>query len=176
MTPWELLESRGHKEYVGEAVTILQHSLQTALFAQGAGASDALVAAALLHDIGHFAHAAGLDATRRGIDPRHEARGAELLMQWFGPEVAEPVRLHVDAKRYLVGEDPAYAEGLSVESQNTLRLQGGPMTEAQRADFEGRPHWREALQLRRWDDQAKIVGLNVPPVSDYLELLLELRL
>jgi hypothetical protein len=40
------------------------------------------------------------------IDDEHEQLGAIWLIDYFVPEVVEPVRLHVAAKRYLCHTDP----------------------------------------------------------------------
>ncbi len=161
--------------YIGEPILIRDHCLQTAALAAAEGAPEALVAAALLHDIGHLLHSAGDDATDRGIDPRHEEIGARYLRSRFGPAVSEPVRLHVEAKRYLCGTNQAYHDALSEESRRTLVLQGGPFDAARAADWLRQPYAGDAVRLRRWDDRAKIVGLEVPGLLAREPLLLRLR-
>jgi phosphonate degradation associated HDIG domain protein len=163
-----LFQTRGRDAYLGEPVSQAEHALQSAHLAVLEGAPDALVVAALLHDVGHLLHSLGDDAADRGIDDRHEYAGASWLAKNFGPEVAEPARLHVDAKRYLCAVEPAYLEGLSPASKLSLTLQGGPMTPEEVTRFESNPHHREAVQLRRWDDRAKVSGLDVPGLEDYL--------
>jgi [1-hydroxy-2-(trimethylamino)ethyl]phosphonate dioxygenase len=144
------------RRYPGEPVTHWVHALQTAALARQAGASDALVTAALLHDIGHLDDAiVDTASSAQGVDDRHESRGARLLSPLFGPEVSELVRLHVRAKRYLVGNSASYASRLSIDSQRSLRLQGGPMTAEERAAFDATPYAADALRLRCWDDLAK---------------------
>src|SRR5215472_1943672 len=130
-----LFAGDGAVEYLGEAVTQAEHMLQAAHLAELAGATDALVAAALLHDVGHFTGIVSGHDLMRGADNRHSYAGADWLAQWFGPEVTEPVRLHVDAKRYLCAAEPGYAETLSPASVYTLGVQGGPMTGAEAAAF-----------------------------------------
>lgn len=151
-----LLEARGSAEYGGEGVTQLQHALQCAALADAAGASAALITAALLHDVGHLAHDLGEDATQRGVDDHHEARGAGLLRQaGLSEAVWRPVALHVEAKRWLVANDVGYAAQLSEESQRSLALQGGPMGREESARFLAQLFAQDAIVLRRWDDLAK---------------------
>ena len=163
-----LLESGGGSLYFGEAVTQLEHALQTAALAERSGAPDALVVAALLHDIGHLLHGLDEHAADRGIDARHEDVGESWLASRFSPAVSEPVRLHVAAKRYLCATDPVYVSGLSEASRQSLTLQGGPMRDSDVHAFERTPWAQDAIRLRRWDDAAKVPGLRVPDVSHYL--------
>ncbi len=121
-----LFERRGREAYFGEPVSQAEHALQAARLAEIEGAHDALIAAALLHDVGHLLHDLGEDVADRGHDARHEELGSDWLAARFGPEVVEPVRLHVAAKRYLCTVDPAYYDGLSPASKQSLALQGGP--------------------------------------------------
>ena len=163
-----LLESGGGSLYFGEAVTQLEHALQTAALAERSGAPDALVVAALLHDIGHLLHGLDEQTADRGIDARHEDVGESWLASRFSPAVSEPVRLHVAAKRYLCATDPVYVSGLSEASRQSLTLQGGPMRDSDVHAFERTPWAQDAIRLRRWDDAAKVPGLRVPDVSHYL--------
>lgn len=164
----ELFARRGAEEYHGEAVTQLEHALQSASAAERAAAEPELVVAALLHDIGHLLHSYGQDAADRGIDDRHESLGDRFLRKHFGRGVAEPVRLHVAAKRYLCAVNPAYLAELSPASQRSLELQGGPMSVAEVADFEREEFHAWAVRLRRWDDLAKVPGLQTPELKHYL--------
>ena len=162
-----LLAERGDSEYGHEAVTQLEHGLQSAELAEQSGADDALVTAALLHDIGHMLHDLPDDAPDQGIDDRHEVTGGHWLESRFGPEVVEPVRLHVPAKRYLCARDQDYYAALSDPSKQSLELQGGPMDEEELREFEKNPHYERAVQLRRWDDEAKIPGKVTPSLESY---------
>lgn len=168
--PLAMLEQAGAARYGGEAVSQLDHALQSAALAAREGASDALVVAALLHDLGHLAHPDSDAASRAGRDLRHEQVGARLLARWFPPAVTEPVRLHVQAKR-LLARDPGYAAALSEESVRTLALQGGPFDDTEAAAFRALPFAEDAVRMRRWDDAAKIVGLVVPPLASWAPLL-----
>src|SRR5262245_21611652 len=167
----ELFETRGTALYFGEAITEAEHGLQSAHLAEREAADDSLVAAALLHDVGHLLHSLGEDVADRGIDGQHEQVGYAWLTRWFGPAVAEPVRLHVAAKRYLCAVESSYLASLSPASRRSLELQGGPFSSAEVADFRRDPHHAAAVRLRRWDDAAKVVGLTVPPFDHYRPLL-----
>jgi gamma-butyrobetaine dioxygenase len=161
-----LFERYGHDRY-DEVVTQMDHARQCAALARRDGASDALVAAALLHDVGHLVDLARGGAHVPGVDLRHEVVGADLLAAVLPPSVTEPIRMHVEAKRYLCAVDPTYAAGLSAGSQRSLAAQGGPMTEAEAAAFTTRPGAADAVRLRRWDDAGKVEGLERPPFTAY---------
>ncbi|WP_045876425.1 HD domain-containing protein [Pseudofrankia sp. DC12] len=158
-------------EYLGESVTVADHQLKTAACARAAGAAPALIAAALLHDVGHVADHDSADALRRGEDIRHEDTGSAWLARWFGPEVTEPVRLHVYAKRYLCAVDLGYYDTLSPISKKTLAMQGGPLEGAELAAFQAGPYAQDAANVRRWDDAGKDPDAVVPPLASYDELL-----
>jgi len=168
---FELFEQRGNSIYMGEEVTQTEHMLQTAEEAERAGAPATLVAASLLHDIGHFLHGYNADAAEQGINSRHEDIGAAWLARCFGPEVTEPIKLHVAAKRYLCAVDPDYFESLSPASRRSLELQGGPMTASGIATFKANPHYADAVALRRFDDAGKVKGRAVPPLERYRPVL-----
>jgi gamma-butyrobetaine dioxygenase len=171
----DLLESlflgQGDAEYFGEEVTQAQHMLQTGALAQAAGAPDALVAAALLHDIGHFHGETTGHDLMDGTDNRHSHTGADWLARWFGDEVTEPVRLHVDAKRYLCAAEPGYFATLSPASVHTLGVQGGPMSPAQVEAFTAHPFGADAVRLRRWDETAKDPQAPTPDFAHFRPLL-----
>lgn len=165
-----LLRRFGDDHY-GEAVTQMEHILQCGHLARRDDAPAPLVAAALLHDIGQFLDGAGMAAETRGIDARHEESGAACLAAFFAPEVTEPVRLHVEAKRYLCATEPGYQDGLSGASALSLRLQGGPHDAAEQAAFAALPWAADALRLRRYDDAGKRRGWAVPALDSYRPLL-----
>ncbi|HET9019516.1 MAG TPA: HD domain-containing protein [Acetobacteraceae bacterium] len=167
----DILTRRGADSYLGEAVTMQQHMLQAAYLAEREGAGDDLIAAALLHDIGHYTGEFGDDYIDRGIDNRHEEAGARVLAPFFPPVVVACVRSHVPAKRYLCATDPAYSAALSPASVATLRLQGGPMAATERAGFERMPFFAEAVRVRRWDDAAKLPDAVTPPFAHYAPVL-----
>ncbi len=167
-----LFAERGAEEYHGEAVSQLEHALQSAALAEADGCSPATIVAALLHDIGHMLHGHGENCAEAGTDDRHEELGVRFLRKAFGPEVTEPVRLHVAAKRYLsTGIHPAYPALLSPASVRSLALQGGPMSSEEVAAFERNPHSAEAARIRVFDDRAKVAGLATPPFTHFRRYL-----
>jgi gamma-butyrobetaine dioxygenase len=166
-----LFASEGAADYLGEPVSQAAHMLQAGALAEQAGAAPELVAAALLHDVGHFTGTRSGQDLMRGTDNWHGEQGATWLAQWFGPEVTEPVRLHVAAKRYLCAVEPGYFSRLSAASVYTLGVQGGPMRPEEVAEFEANPHASAACTVRRFDDQAKDPGAAVPPLAHFAPLL-----
>jgi [1-hydroxy-2-(trimethylamino)ethyl]phosphonate dioxygenase len=167
----KLLVMRGGESYFGEPVTVLEHCLQAAHFAEAEGSAKELVVAALLHDVGHLLHQEEEDVAERGLDTRHEELGCQLLAAHLPLAVTEPIRLHVAAKRYLCFANAEYLNALSPSSELSLRLQGGPMNDVEAQDFLRLPFAADAVALRRWDDMAKIEGLEVPGVEAYAGLL-----
>ncbi|MDJ0896351.1 MAG: HD domain-containing protein [Alphaproteobacteria bacterium] len=164
---FEALERIGGERYGDAGVSQLEHALQCALLAEQAGAGPELITAALLHDFGHVVDKHFEGAADRGVDRHHEDIGAGYLAKWFGDAVTEPIRLHVPAKRYLCAVDPSYWDQLSEASKQTLELQGGTFNDADVRDFETEPFWRQAADLRRWDDLAKVPGRTTPPLDHY---------
>ena len=162
---------QAHQLY-DEAVTELMHGLQCAEVAVKDGADEATIAAALLHDVGHllvgdlFPIDAELDR-----DWKHEDVGARYLARWFGPEVTEPVRMHVAAKRYLVATDPAYAATLTPSSVRSLAVQGGPMSVGEQADFEAQAGFDTAVKVRRYDDLGKDPQMRTRAFADFVPML-----
>jgi phosphonate degradation associated HDIG domain protein len=166
-----LFNRRGAESYFGESVSMLEHSLQAAYAGQLEGAPAALVVAALLHDVGHLVDDVPDDILDWKTDARHEEVGSGWLAQRFGPEIYQPVRLHVPAKRYLCAVDASYFAQLSAASVRTLELQGGPMSGAEVATFELEPYFADAVRVRRWDDHGKVAGLVTPPLASYGSLI-----
>jgi len=173
---FKLFERRGSDVYFGERISMTEHALQAAWFAREDSAPAAMVVAALLHDIGHLVESAPENLSDWKTDARHEEIGARWLEQRMRPEVAGPVRLHVPAKRYLCATDHNYVAMLSHASIITLKLQGGPMVGNELLQFETEPYHKQAVRLRHWDDQGKIVGLKTPGLAEYRELIEELAL
>jgi len=164
---FQVFREYGSGQYLGEAVSMTEHMLQSAYAAERDGAAPTLVTAALLHDYGHFIHDLPEDAAEHGIDTRHEEVAHAFLSEHFGPEVAEPIRLHVAAKRYLCAVDPSYLGELSPASVHSLDLQGGPYSPAEVAEFEASPYANDAVRLRRYDDAGKVAGLRTPDLEHY---------
>jgi phosphonate degradation associated HDIG domain protein len=171
-----MFAAKGDRAYVGEPVTQLEHALQTAQLAEAAAASAALITAALLHDLGHLINDKGETPTLRGIDDRHEYVAIPRLRDLFGEDVLAPIRLHVEAKRYLcargdgIVEGPQYLAGLSADSMRSLALQGGVFTDGEADAFIMQPHAPDAVRLRRWDDLAKVAALPTPALAHYLDI------
>lgn len=167
----DIFARRGAEEYIGEPVTISEHMLQCAECAERAGASDTVIAAALLHDIGHFTSEFPANAAADDIDNVHEEAGARVIGDFFPPLVHDCVRYHVAAKRYLCATDPDYLGQLSEASVLSLRLQGGPMTAAEVATFEENPHRDAIVQVRIWDDMGKDPTHQAPGFAHFRPLL-----
>jgi phosphonate degradation associated HDIG domain protein len=164
----EIIEGKGHRLYGLSAINQRAHALQAAWLAERAGHDAALITACLLHDIGHMVHDLGQDPAKDGIDDKHEDLGHAWLARWFGPEVTEPVRLHVAAKRYLCAAEPDYFSKLSKDSVRSLTLQGGPMSAAELAEYRSSPYAEAATTLRRFDEAAKVKDFATPPVAHFL--------
>jgi predicted HD phosphohydrolase len=168
---FDLFSRRGAEEYMGESVSMAQHMEQSAACAVADEAADSLVASALLHDIGHFVGDFPIDALEKGVDNLHEEAGGQFLAPWFPASVTEPIRLHVAAKRYLCATDEGYFDRLSAASINSLQVQGGPMNDAEVKQFETSPYYLDAVKARLYDDDGKIAGLDIKPVSEYRKIL-----
>jgi phosphonate degradation associated HDIG domain protein len=165
----DAFERRGGEQYAGEPVTQLEHALQSAAIGEAEGASDELVTAALLHDLGHLLHDLGETPTLRGLDDVHQYRALPFLRGLFSDAVLVPIRLHVDAKRYLCAARPDYYAGLSDDSRRSLQLQGGIFKPAEAARFIEQPGASDAVRLRLWDDSAKVQGLFTPSLQHFLD-------
>ena len=166
----ELFRQKGGSMYGGEAVTQLQHGLQSGLFAEEEEATDATIAAAFLHDIGHLLHDLPENAPDDGIDDVHEKLASRWLSKkGFPQEVIEPIRLHVQAKRYLCTVDPSYQATLSEPSVQSMKLQGGLLNPEEIAAFEQHALFKQIIQVRRIDDRAKIKDLPTPDAEHYLK-------
>ena len=171
VTLFDYMERKGQSFY-DESVTQLEHACQCANQARLHDGSTTQIAGALLHDIGHFLldeHNAESDFLEE--DQNHEEVGADYLEPFFPEAVTTPIRLHVPAKRYLCTTDASYYDGLSEASKRSFRVQGGVMSDEERTAFERIPHYQDALQLRRWDDLAKVRGLETPAIDTYREIV-----
>ncbi|OUX00699.1 MAG: hypothetical protein CBD91_06150 [Phycisphaeraceae bacterium TMED231] len=167
---------RGSSNY-DESVTQLEHGLQCAALAAAEDGRPHMIVAALLHDVGHLfvgEHDGETDFLEADHD--HETVAAAALDHLFPPEVLDPIRLHVPAKRYLCTVDPSYHDGLSRASKRSLELQGGTLSDEERAEMEREPAIEDALRLRRWDDRAKMSDLDVPELEAYADLVSKVRL
>lgn len=182
----DLYKGYGGNEYAGEKVTQLEHMAQAAQLAEEQGFDEEVILAAFLHDIGHISEAAA-DAAAVGVsaaaaDSRrmgdfgikdHEELGAEFLREkGFSKKVYRLVESHVEAKRYLTARDPAYYAQLSEASKKTLEYQGGPMTGEEAAAFEQYPLFTLIIQMRKWDEEAKIEHKPLPDLQHYRRMIL----
>jgi phosphonate degradation associated HDIG domain protein len=149
-------------------VTQLEHALQSGALAEAAGASDELIAAAFLHDLGHLLNLQGETPTERGIDDLHQYFALPFLRPVLSDAVLEPIRLHVDAKRCLCAIDATYFGQLSADSVRSLQLQGGIFSKEEADAFLRRPYAEDALNLRNWDDRAKEQNRATPDLDHYL--------
>ena len=170
---FDLFERQGREIHLRDGVSQREHALQAAALAEAEGAAPPLVLAALLHDIGHLLApgCTGADAHRESA-LSHEQIGAGWLERLFGPAITEPVRLHVEAKRYLCALEPGYAKQLPEASLQRLAIQGGPLTRSEIRDFQENPYHRAAVWLRRIDDRACDASrVQVPGFEHYGERL-----
>jgi phosphonate degradation associated HDIG domain protein len=163
-----LYGTNGTRAYGLYQINQVQHALQAAALAEAQGLGSAMVMACLLHDVGHMVHDLGEAPAEHGVDDRHEELGARWTARHFVPGVSEPIRLHVAAKRYLCTIDPAYQAGLSKDSQISLVLQGGHMSEAEQASFLDEVFAQDAIALRRIDELAKDPDAVTPTVDAFL--------
>jgi phosphonate degradation associated HDIG domain protein len=163
-----LFRQRGGEQYSGEPVTQLQHALQSAALGEAEGASDELVTAALLHDLGHLLHDLGATPTLQGVDDVHQYRALPFLRGVFCDAVLGAIRLHVDAKRWLCATRPGYQAALSDDSQRSLLLQGGIFSPEEAAAFIAQPGAADAVRLRLWDDLAKDADARTPSLAHFM--------
>jgi phosphonate degradation associated HDIG domain protein len=163
-----LFARHGSAQYSGEPVTQLEHALQTAYLAEQSEASDELVTACLLHDLGHLLNEQGETPTLRGIDDTHQYFALPFLRGLFPDAVLDAIKLHVDAKRYLCRANDGYWAKLSDDSKRSLELQGGVFEPAEAAAFLLRPGARDAVMLRQWDDLAKQADWQTPPLAHFM--------
>lgn len=166
-----LLTHQGTAMYGQEAVSQLEHALQCATLAEAAGKGHEMITACLLHDLGHLVHNLGEQAADQGIDDRHEYRAIPYLRHLFSENVTEPIRLHVEAKRYLCFANKDYWASLSVASKRSLELQGGIFSAEEAEAFITQPHAQEAVQLRIWDDCAKVLGQVTPDLAHFTQIM-----
>jgi phosphonate degradation associated HDIG domain protein len=166
----EVLETRGKEKYGREAVSQLEHALQCAHLAELAHEPPDLVAACLLHDLGHLMSTMP-DEFNHTQDDVHQHLAVPFLSGVFNSAVIDPIRMHVEAKRYLCQAQPGYWDTLSRASKDSLVLQGGPHSEAQAQQFIAQPQAQAAVRLRRYDDLAKVQGAQTPLLSHYAQVL-----
>lgn len=169
-----LFEAIMADSYLGEPVTIGEHMVQCAACAVADGAPDELIAAALLHDVGYYVDARPDNENETEVSRRHDIAAGRVLAPFFPAAVVEPIRLHVEAKRYLCAVEPGYRDRLSEASKQTMRLQGGVMSADEVERFRANPYCEAACRLRRWDEASKELGADVPGFEAYRSLLVRL--
>ncbi len=167
----DIFTRRGGEEYLGEPVTMAEHMLQGAHFAEKANEPEVIIVAALLHDIGHFTSEFGMFSMDDTEDRLHEEAGAEVLEPYFPTLVTDCVRHHVAAKRYLCAIKPEYFDRLSVASVHSLNLQGGPMNADEVAAFETNPNLKDIIKVRYYDEAGKRADLQTKPFSYYVPMV-----
>jgi len=164
-----IFTKNGSQKYRIEPVTQLQHGLQAASMALEETEDAQLVTAALLHDIGHLMSEEDMpQSTENNLDDNHEEKAYRWLLENFGQRVADPVLLHVAAKRYLCTENSNYIGHLSPTSLKSFHDQGGKMTDKEKADFESQTFYEEAVLLRKWDDRAKNPDMKTPELEQFV--------
>jgi predicted HD phosphohydrolase len=156
--------------YLGEKVTIAEHMIQTAMLAEKNNSPQSLICACLLHDIGHFIIQDPDQLVSKSVDGKHEDIAFNFLKNYFKPEVTEPIKLHVSAKRYLCREK-SYYNLLSKASKVSLELQGGKMNNDEAQKFILLKHHKDAITLRKYDDEGKIPNMKIKNINDYKELI-----
>lgn len=162
-----ILETKGDRQYGGEAISQLEHALQCATLAEAEGSEPELIIASLLHDLGHLLS----DTEEMGENDFHEYKAIPHLKKLFGLAVSEPVRLHVEAKKYLCAVDPHYWESLSPASKQSLEWQGGVFSDDEAGAFIAKPYAPQAVRLRGWDDLAKVVDLSTPDLNHFIPVI-----
>ncbi len=167
----DIFTRRGGEEYLGEPVTMAEHMLQGAHFAEQANESEVIIVSALLHDIGHFTSEFGRFSMDDVEDKFHEDAGAEVLEPFFPTLVTDCVRYHVAAKRYLCAAKPSYFKRLSEASIHSLNLQGGPMNSDEVAAFEKNPNLKDIVKVRYYDEAGKRADLETKPFSHYAPMV-----
>lgn len=175
----QLLNSRATTWYGQEAVSQLEHALQCASLAEKSNESSETVVSALLHDLGHMVSPdrpsdMPMD-TPPSKDDLHQFIALPFLRGLFPDSVLEPIKLHVDAKRYLCAVDSSYWASLSPASKHSLELQGGVFNEQQLRAFEELPYYAQAVRLRRYDDLAKVPGHHTPDLAHYEHLMVRVK-
>ena len=156
--------------YIGEKVTMTEHMIQTAMVAEENHSAEPLVCACLLHDYGHFIIKDPDQLVLKSQDGKHENIAFNFLKNYFKPEVVEPIKLHVQAKRYLC-RNQSYWNILSEASKVSLKLQGGIMDDDEAKKFISLKFHDDAILLRKYDDEGKIPNIKMKKIEDYRNLI-----
>ena len=161
-------EARASLSHAAKRYRARQHAIQCALQGEKAGVEEPFLVAGLLHDIGHLFSPPSPAGVEDRYDDKHEIYGALWLRDVFVPEVSEPVLHHVPAKRWLVTTRSDYHDRLSSGSKRSLEQQGGRMSDPELAAFELQAFWREGVEVRIWDDNAKAKDFELPPMERFV--------
>jgi len=156
--------------YIGENVTIAEHMIQSAMVAEKTKSKDNLICSCLLHDYGHFIVDDPDELVKNNQDGKHEDIGYEYLKKFFKKDIVEPIKHHVLAKRYLA-RDKKYYNRLSGASKVSLKLQGGVLNNKEAKIFEKDEFFKDSIKLRKFDEAAKKIGVNIKDISEYKNLL-----
>ena len=156
--------------YIGEKVTMSEHMIQTAMLAEKAKCNDDLICSCLLHDYGHFILENPDELVKENLDGKHEDIGYEYLKNIFKKEIIEPIKYHVQAKRYLA-RDEKYFNLLSEASKISLKLQGGVLNDGESVKFEVQDYFKSTILLRKFDEAAKKTDIKMKSIYDYKKLL-----
>ena len=156
--------------YIGEKVTMSEHMIQTAMLAEKAKCNDDLICSCLLHDYGHFILDNPDELVKENLDGKHEDIGYEYLKNIFKKEIIEPIKYHVQAKRYLA-RDEKYFNLLSEASKISLKLQGGVLNDEESIIFEVQDYFKSTILLRKFDEAAKKTDIKMKSIHDYKKLL-----
>ncbi len=156
--------------YIGEKVTMTEHMIQTAMFAEANNSSSNLVCSCLLHDYGHFILEDPETLVKAQTDGKHELVGYKFLKKYFIKDVIEPIKYHVEAKKYLA-RDKKYYNLFSEASKISLKLQGGPMDNEEAKDFEFNEFFEKSIKLRKFDEIAKKTNFKIKSINEYENLL-----
>ena len=156
--------------YIGEKLTMSDHMIQSAMLAEKSKCNDDLICSCLLHDYGHFIIENPDTLVKNNEDGEHESIGYEYLKKFFSKEIVEPIKYHVIAKRYLVRKKK-YFNQLSEASKISLKLQGGMLNKKESKEFEKNKFFKDAINLRKFDEFAKKTNIKMKNISQYEDLL-----
>ena len=156
--------------YIGEKISMTEHMIQTAMLAEKANCSSNLICSSLLHDYGHFILKNPDKLVNKKKDGKHEDLGFKFLNKYFIKDVVGPIKYHVKAKKYLA-RDKKYYNTLSEASKISLKLQGGVMSNNEAKEFESNEFFESSIKLRKFDENAKKVGLKIKSINEYKNLL-----
>ena len=163
--------SNNNSLYIGEKLTMSEHMIQSAMFAEKSKCNDDLICSCLLHDYGHFLIDDPDELVKNKLDGGHELIGYEYLKKFFKKQIVEPIKYHVLAKRYLA-RNKTYFEKLSKASKVSLELQGGILNDKDTESFKRKSYFKSSILLRKFDEAAKKTYVKMKTIHDYKKLLI----